>query len=925
MRIERLRINHLVNPLGFDLGEPRFSWEVLDAEGTFAEASRIEVFVGGELVGDTGWAALDSASASVEGLAALLRPRTRYEWRVSVRTNAGEEGVSESAFFETGKMGEAWEASWIVCDGAEPRHPIFWTKLALGDGKAIQSARLYVCGLGVYDAYIDGVHVGKEYLAPGTHAYDCWLQAATHDVTELVRTGAKLELHMGNGWWKGRFGFIPVEKGFYGDDWRAIAELRIRYEDGSEQLIATGEGWQTARSNVTASNIYDGEHIDDTLPETASVASALLDAEEAAKSTAKLKDRLSLAITAHERLAPELIHTPQGECVYDLGQNIAGTFRLRVHEPKGTVVRVTCGEVLQDGNFYRDNLRSAKAELVYVSDGEEHTLEPRFTYYGYRYAKVEGIAEPTEADFEGIALYSDFEEIGFLTTGHELVNQLISNGRWGMKGNFVDTPTDCPQRDERFGWTGDAEVFSTTALYFADQYPFFRKYLHDMALEQEKLDGAVPMVVPAFMLGSPANAAWGDATTIIPWNTYLMTGDAQILEEHFDAMRGWVDYLERVDGDDHGWRRDVFQFGDWLALDGPKGERLGGTDEGYVADLYYWRSACIVADAARVLGRPEEEARYGKLADGIASWIEREYFSATGRCVVNTQTAYALALVSGFGSADFSAKALVKLLARNGGKLSTGFVGTGFLTRALADSGYLREAFGLLLNEDYPGWLNCVKLGATTIWERWNSIDQDGHITGIDMNSLNHYSYGAIVEWIFSGVAGLRVRKDAPGLRKATIKPLANWGLRSVDCVYHAAVGEWRVAWECVDEWTLRFRLSVPFGCEAELELPFAPESAYEELGGRTLNAGSYEITYKTTAALRRMPSVDWTLAELMAAPDTEAVVKRHCYHPEFIIGDPAQAAQTIRELAPHFARGGAPMGDEKLAACDADLRELWE
>ncbi|MEE0026789.1 MAG: family 78 glycoside hydrolase catalytic domain, partial [Atopobiaceae bacterium] len=422
----------------------------------------------------------------------------------------------------------------------------------------------------------------------------------------------------------------------------------------------------------------------------------LLDAAEAEAATAKLCDRLSLPVVAHETFSGELLHTPAGEAVIDLGQEITGTFRLRVCEPAGTVVRVQCAELLQDGNFYRDNLRSAKSEFTYVSDGVEHVLEPRFTFYGYRYAKIEVDGQAPKrfdvADFTGVALWSDFEEIGRLHTDSAMVNQLISNATWGMRDNFLDTPTDCPQRDERLGWTGDAQVFSPTALYLADQYPFYRKYLHDMALEQEKLGGAVPMVVPAFMLNSAANAVWGDVTCIIPWNMYLMSGDATILAEHFVSMRDWVDYVARVDGDHHGWR-EVFQFGDWLALDGPKGERTGGTDEGFIADLYFWRSACIVRDAAQVLGDEESEARYAALADRLASWIEYEYFSASGRCVVNTQTAYALAIVSGFGDTEFSARALGKLLSRNDGKLTTGFVGTAFLNRALSETGLAREAF----------------------------------------------------------------------------------------------------------------------------------------------------------------------------------------------------------------------------------------
>ncbi len=922
MKIERLRTNHMTNPLGYALGNPTFTWEVTEATGTTAIASRIVVTCAGETVADTGWRDLDSACAHVDGLS--LEPRTRYEWTVSVRGDGGDQAASETSWFETGKMDEPWEALWITCDSAEPRHPVFCTSVAPDRSREISSARLYVCGLGIYDAYIGGEHVGTEWLAPATHAYDRWLQVATHDVTDALRQSGELEVRMGNGWWKGRFGFIPADQGYYGDDWRLIAELHVTYADGEERVFGTGDDWSVMRSNVLASNIYDGERIDDTLGVLPQVPATLLAEDEARSATEKLSDRLSLPICAHQTFAPTLMHTPANEQVFDLGQNIAGTFRLRVHELKGTEIRVEVGEVLQDGNFYRDNLRSAKAELVYVSDGNEHIIEPRFTYYGYRYAKVEGISDLSQDDFEGVALYSAFEETGSLTTGNPLVNQLISNATWGMRDNFVDTPTDCPQRDERLGWTGDAQVFSATALYLADQYPFYRKYLHDMALEQDKLQGAVPRVVPAFMLDSPANAVWGDATCIIPWNLYLFSGDASILGEHFEAMRAWVDYVEVTDGNDHGWR-DVFQFGDWLALDGVAGERLGGTDEGYIADLYYWRSASIVRDAAHVLGLVEEEARYSELADRIAAWIEREYFSATGRCVVNTQTAYALAIVSGFGNDEFSGNALRKLLARNGGKLSTGFVGTGFLNRALTETGHVREAFDLLLNEDYPGWLYCVKLGATTIWERWNSLDEHGRITGTDMNSLNHYSYGAIVEWLFGYVAGLRHVKDAPGFRHALVAPLPNWSLRSLSCDHHASVGRWHVGWECVDESHLHFELTVPFGCTAEVTLPYAGEEAYRELGGHLLHAGTYDLTYETTMPLRRMPTIDWTLKELMASPDTEAVIKRHCYHPEFLIGDPVQANMTIRELAPTFGRGNTPMGDDRLAACDAELGTLWE
>ncbi|MEE0028265.1 MAG: family 78 glycoside hydrolase catalytic domain, partial [Atopobiaceae bacterium] len=632
----------------------------------------------GKTLADTGWTQLDSLATQLEDLA--LEPRARYEWRVSVRSDAGEEATSKTAWFETGKMDEPWQAAWIVCPGEEsPRHPIFSTTVSL-HGEVAQ-ARLYACGLGLYDAAIDGARVTNEYLAPGTNAYDQWLQVQAYDVTEAlqqVKQSATLSFLMGNGWWKGRFGFIPEDRGFYGNDWRLIAELHIAYVDGTEQVIGTGDGWRTTRSNVCASNIYDGQHVDDTLPTTEPDPSMLLDKAEAEVSTSKLTDRLSLSVTAHETFSATVVEVPSGDLVLDMGQEFAGTFRLRVHEPAGTTVRVWLGELLQGGEFYNDNLRSAKQEFVYVSDGRPHVLEPRFTYYGYRYAKVEGLSHFEPADFTGVALYSDFEEAATLTTGHALVNKLVSNTRWGMKSNFVDTPTDCPQRDERMGWTGDAQVFAPTALYLADQLPFYRKFAYDMAREADKFDGAAPLVAPAFMLEGPACAVWGDATCFIPWQSYVFSGDKSVLADHFAYMKSWVDHIEKVDGDAHAWG-GLHQLGDWLALDAPKGDRTGATDPDFIAYLYWWRSACEVAEAARVLGREDDARRYGAMARRVHDYVQAEYFTPNGRCAVTTQTAYALCIAFGFGSPKFNAFALDRALAHNEGKLVTGFVGTNFL------------------------------------------------------------------------------------------------------------------------------------------------------------------------------------------------------------------------------------------------------
>ena len=927
MNITRMQVNHITNPLGFDLGKrPTFTWVVEDAKGSAAEASRVVVTQAGEVVADTGWADLDAKACALD---VPLSPRTRYEWRVSVRTDAGEEATSDAGWFETAKMDEPWEADWLTCDYGDPRHPLFQKELKL-DRTDVASARLYMVGLGMYYAWIDGQKVGNEFLAPGTHAFDQWIQYQTYDVTAQVADGAKLMVALAHGWYSGRFGFVKTDKGHYGNDWRLIAEVHVIFADGTTQVIGTDDSWLVGRGTVDFSNIYDGEHRNDTLPAVEPVPAELLDAEGAAAATAKLHDRISLPVTAHETFVPEVIRTPAGECVLDLGQNIAGIFCLRGQWEPGDVVRVQTSELLQDGNFYRDNLRTAKSEYVYTSDGSYQELWAQLTYFGYRYAKVtingEAPADFDPADFTGIALYSDFDaERGHIVTGHAKVNQLVSNARWGMKDNFVDTATDCPQRDERMGWTGDANVFSRTALLLGAPYAFYRKYLYDMALEQATVDGNVPMVVPSFGLKSMGDgvtpAVWGDVTTFVPWNMYQIDGDPAILAEHYEAMRSWVDKVEGFDGEDHALLGSM-QLADWLALDtkDPAG-RIGYTDGPFVAYLYLWKSARIVADSARVLGRGADAAHYDAVAERIAAWIREEYYTATGRCAVNTMTAYVLSISFGFGNAEWSRTQLVKMLKEEGG-LVTGFVGTPLLCPALSEAGEDAEAYKLLLKEDYPGWLYCVNLGATTIWERWNSLDATGHITGIDMNSMNHYSYGAICEWIMGYAAGLQAM--TPGFATVRIAPRVSWALRSIEAEIDSAAGTYKVAWECMDENHLRVALTVPFGARAEVVLPLADEAVYEALGGHELGCGSYEVTYETTSPLRRVPSVDWTLSQILEAEDASAVARRFVDGFDYAMLTTDQSL-TLRQAQAAGLGQNRKMSAEELQELDAALRELAE
>lgn len=843
MRIYDAQVNHLTNPLGFAMDGTVFNWKAADAKGKKQQAARVVVSSDEamtKVLTDTGWQ--EDAQSLGWRVDVALKPRTRYWWQVSVRDDAGDEGVSAPQWFETGKMDEPWEGKWIGCDDGESRHPIFSKAFPI-EGE-VASARLYISGLGLYEAFIgaDGgetERVGDEYLTPYCNDYDKWVQCQTYDVTNVLKHGeenALIEVMLGNGWYKGRYGWQRLgDAGFYGDSWKLIAELRISYKDGGESVIGTDGSWRVRRSNITFSNIYDGEHRDDTLSEVADENVALC-----APPAGALCDRHSLPVKIQKTLNPvSLIRTPAGESVFDIGQEITGIFELKVDLPRGCKVRIQTGEILQGGNFYNANLRTAKSEYLYTSGGSPAVIKPHFTFYGFRYVKVEGIENLKTDDFAAFALWSDFADKGTVSTGHPLVNKFIQNVRWGLRDNFVDVPTDCPQRDERMGWTGDAQVFTNTACYLVDTYAFYSKFLYDMSREQEDLDGGVPIVVPSAGYSGVASV-WSDAACIMPWNIYTFYGDASILEKQYSSMKSWVDYVRRLDGDDHAWRKH-FHFGDWLALDNPAGgaeQMLGGTDEGFIASVYFAASAQILSKAAKVLGKDGDAAEYERLAKEQFDDVRREYCTATGRPAINTQAALILTLKYHLSDNAALVKAMLKkLFEYTGMKLRTGFVGTPLLCNVLTENGMEDIAYALLMNEDYPGWLHEVKLGATTVWERWNSLLDDGTISGINMNSMNHYSYGSVLEWIFRYVAGLNFTEDVPGCRRAVIRPLVSRALYCVDARYDSPAGLWRVSWQTTDFGCVTLRVTVPFGCTACLTLPGADKEVKE------LETGEYKYT----------------------------------------------------------------------------------
>jgi alpha-L-rhamnosidase len=940
MNITRLKTNRIINPLGFQLGQPRLSW-VAESEGE-SNGARSQTAAQVQVAADPqfGHILFDSGpQADIDSLAYLLplplRPATRYFWRVTV-WGAGPDGscetaTSEVAWFETPRPDHPWQAQWITPAWEDRNiHPLLRREFNLP--APVVSARAYACGLGLYELEINGRRVGDERLAPGFNAYDRWLQYQTYDVTNLLQPGANaLGAVLGNGWYKGRFGFEGRQEGLYGDSFALLCELVISCADGSAVVVATGPDWKAAPGPVLASSIYDGETYDANR-QIASWSQPGLD-ERAWQpvrlielSYERLEPRRSLPVLIKEELKPvAVIHTPAGETVLDMGQNMVGWLRLRVQAPAGMEIGLYHGEVLQDGNFFRDNLRSALAEYHYISDGKPALVEPHFTFYGFRYVKVTGWpGEPDPADFTGCVVYSDLEQTGSLETSNPLVNRLFLNALWGQKGNFLDVPTDCPQRDERMGWTGDAQVFSGTACYNMDVAAFFHKYLYDLAREQETRGGMVPMVVPAVNLHGGGACAWGDAATIIPWNVYLHYGDRAILEQQLQSMKAWVDFIRAADESSGGHRlwTTGFHFGDWLALDGPNPKSpMGGTAEDFIASAYYCYSAGLVARAAAVLGQDEIARQYGQLAEEVRSAIQAEYFTPRGRLAIDTQTALVLALYMDLAPPEYRARleeTLRKKLRKDRYHLKTGFVGTPYLCRVLSEHGSNDLAYRLLLNEDYPSWLYAVKMGATTIWERWNSLLPDGHIGDISMNSLNHYAYGSIVEWLYRHAAGLHPMEEAPGFRRARLAPQPDERLLWLRASLNSAAGRYESAWSIGADGSLSFRFRIPFNASARLRLPDA-RLEQVTVNGAPLSAEIPSARQDGSAVEMELPSGRW---EFHYQPSRAYLRHLSSYTPlEELINHP-QAREILVELYPRAAEINPGWLSEIGAASPRELAE---
>ncbi len=871
MKISKVKINGMSNPVGYAFENLRIAWIVEDTAASSVTHSKIEISAAESFQSVLYCKEGDQLSSAGETLSLTLKPRTRYFARVTVTGDNGESAVSETAYFETGKMNEAWTAHWISPREEDSFHPVFEKDFSAAPGKTVANARLYISGLGMFEASLNGQKVGNEYLTPYFSDYHTEVQYLTYDVTEGIKAENKLQVLLGNGWYKGKFGLGRTTDN-WGNRFYLIAELHLSYTDGSEEIIASDDSWGYAGSHIEADSIYDGEVINRLLW---TACPNELKTPEYASPEGKLVERYSIPVIEKEVMpVQEVLTTPRGETVLDFGQNFAGIISFKTFLPEGTKLVFDFGEILQDGCFYNENYRDAKSQFVYISDGREEEVKPHFTFFGFRYVRVSGwIGELAKDDIVGHAVYSDLQQTGRIETGHAKVNRLFLNALWGQKSNSVDFPTDCPQRDERLGWTGDAQVFSGTASYNMDTAAFFHKFLHDLRTEQKKWNGIVPGVIPVLDPAGPIySSVWGDIGTFMPSVIYEHSGDKEALREYYPMMKDWVD---RITEDDqkrgqqylYNWGN---QLGDWLALDGRTEQSMnGGTDEYYIGSNYYAMSVKKTADAAEALGLKEDAAYYFDLYLKICDAIVNEYFTASGRLSIDTQTGYIVALYSGiYPDRDRVVDGLRTRLYKDCYKLKGGFTGAPIMCRVMAENGMQEEAFYFLLQEGYPGWLHCVDLGATTIWERWNSVLDDGHLSGTMMNSLNHFAYGAVMEFLYRDVASLKPL-DA-GFRSIEFSPMVNQKLGYLNASYDSPYGTWKTSWKINPDGTVTAGITVPFGCSAVVGLPFYPE---EEIG--KIGAGTYSWTYMPTEDLRSRYTRHTMFKDMVQDPEAMKIIER--------------------------------------------------
>ncbi|MCX6225577.1 MAG: glycoside hydrolase family 78 protein [Bacteroidia bacterium] len=832
-----LRAEYQFNPIGTDALQPRLSW-IIKANSRNIKQVAYEVRVsvspeklksGNSLIWTSNKVQSDESNQVVyEGPA--LESGKRYYWTVRIWDNQSRiTDWAPASFWEMGLVKPTdWKASWIepqtIADAkAEEPCPLIRKTFKLN--KEVKSARLYITAHGLYHLEVNGEIPNDWLFTPGWTSYNKHLQFQTYDLTKLLKKGDNaIGVILGNGWYRGDLGWSK-ERNLYGNQLGVLAQLEVVYADGSKALVVTDKTWKFNKSPILISEIYHGEKYDARLeiPGWSSplfVDKAWTPVVEKEFGKENLAAQSGPPVRRMAELTPVKIFTaPNGDTLVDMGQNMVGWVKFKVSGQAGCKVTLRHAEVLdKEGNMYYTNLRAAKQTIEYVLKGNGvEVYEPHFTFQGFRFVKVSGfIKMPGKEDITGIVIHSDMKPAGEFACSDPMINQLQHNIQWGLMGNFVDVPTDCPQRDERLGWTGDAQVFSPTACFNRDAATFYTKWLKDMAFDQLP-DGRGPHVIPD-ILKDGGSAGWADATVIVPWTVYRQYGDKRILERQYESMKAWINYMKTRSGSSFLWNNGE-HFGDWLAFASNRSDYPGATtDKDLIATAYFAWSTKLVSRIAGILKKQDDAAAYQELYNSIRGAFQKEFVTPNGRLSSNTQTAYVVALSFGLvpeSQRDSVAARLAKDV-KSFGHITAGFIGSSMVNPVLSEFGYDDLAYMLLMRKDYPGYLYPITKGATTIWERWDGIKPDGSFQDAGMNSFNHYAYGAIGSWLYSQVAGLQEDPVVPAYKKIIIRPVPGGGLSWARAEHVSMYGPVKSEWNTENS-KMTMKVTIPANTSADI------------------------------------------------------------------------------------------------------------
>ncbi|HLO32055.1 MAG TPA: glycoside hydrolase family 78 protein [Anaerolineales bacterium] len=858
LTVSNLTCEYRINPLGIDVLQPRLSWQLeSDRRGARQTAYRILTAASeaslteGSLLWDSGKVSSDQ-SIHITYQGPGLVSGQRVYWKVSVSDEAGREAQSRSAWWEMGLLERTdWQGQWIgafFSGGPRTTSPAPYVRKEFRITKQVVSARLYATALGLYESYLNGVRVGDALLTPGWTDYNKRIQYQVYDVTPLIQAGPNAwGAILGDGWSVGHIAWVGRQR--YTDRPQLLAQIILTYSDGNQEIIATDESWKVTQGPVLESDMLMGESYDARRELTGWCNpgyddSAWWSPEVFEDRGAALVATNGPAVKRQEELRPvklwEIPDFVNPRWIFDLGQNMVGWVRLRVCGDKGTTVSIRSAEVLNpDGTLYTANLRTARNTDYYTLKGDgEEIWEPRFLFHGFRYVELLGYPGiPTEETVTGIVIHSDTPLTGTFECSDPLINQLQHNIVWGQKGNFVDVPTDCPQRDERLGWTGDAQVFVRTAAYNMNVAGFFTKWTRD--LEDAQLsDGAYPAVAPnpsAWSIGD-GGPAWADAGVICPWTIYQCYGDTRLLASRYASMQRFVEFLSQSSRDGlrcyaeyTGWHG----FGDWLALDGSDG-REGGTSKELIGTAFFAYSSRLLAEIAQILGKEEDSKRYEDFHRQAREAFVKHFVRSDGTLTGGTQTSYVLGLHFDLLPAELRSIAvaeLVRNIEQRDNHLSTGFVGTPYLNWVLSDTGHFDIAYALLKQTTWPSWLYSVTQGATTIWERWDGWTHDKGFQDQTMNSFNHYAYGAVGAWMYAVVGGIELDPEQPGYKNIIMRPRPGGGLTSAKATLRSMYGFIRSEWT-LENTNFDWQITVPVNTTATVYMPAGDLSHVTENGG---------------------------------------------------------------------------------------------